>query len=58
MNWGIEDLIAATGLLAATWLGITLVLRTVKGAGARVILVVGVLLVVVAVWAHLAIQLM
>jgi len=55
MNWGIEDLVAAAVLTATAWLGFALVRRHVHGRVLRPIMLVAVLLVVFAVWAHLAV---
>jgi hypothetical protein len=55
MNWGIEDFTAAAVLLAAAWIGITLVRHNVHGRVRRPILLAGVVLVVLAIWAHLAV---
>ncbi|MGX9116842.1 hypothetical protein ACWTU6_09115 [Mesorhizobium sp. BHbsci] len=55
MNWGIEDFAAAAALLGAAWIGIALVRRNVHGAVLRPILLVGVVIVVLAIWAHLAV---
>lgn len=55
MNWGIEDFTAAAALLAAAWTGIVLVRRHVHGRVLRPVLFVGVVLVVLAIWAHLAV---
>ncbi|WP_287311638.1 hypothetical protein [Mesorhizobium sp.] len=55
MNWGIEDFTAAATLLAATCIGIALVRRNVHGRVLRPILLVGVVLVVLMIWAHLAV---
>jgi hypothetical protein len=56
MNWGIEDYTAAALLLAATWIGIALVRRNVHGRILRPILLVGVVLAVLAIWAQLAVK--
>jgi hypothetical protein len=55
MNWGIEDFTAAATLFAAAWIGIALVRRNVHGRVLRPILLVGVVLVVLMIWAHLAV---
>ena len=55
MNWGIEDFTAAAGLLAAAWIGIALVRRNVHGRVVRPVLLAGAVLVVLAIWAHLAV---
>ena len=55
MNWGIEDFVAAAVLVAVGWFAIVLVRRTVQGGVLRFILLAGVVLVVLAIWAHLAV---
>jgi hypothetical protein len=55
MNWEIEDYTAAALLLAAAWIGIALVRRNVHDRILRPILLVGVVLAVLAIWAHLAV---
>lgn len=55
MNWGIEDFAAAAALLTAAWLGITLVRRNVHGRVTRPILLIGVVLVALTIWAHLSV---
>ena len=56
MNWGIEDFTAAAALLAAAWIGIALVRRYVHGEVLRPVLLAGVVLAVLAIWAHLAVE--
>jgi hypothetical protein len=55
MNWGIEDFTAAAALIAAAWIGIALVRRYVLGKILRPVLLAGVVLAVLAIWAHLAV---
>jgi len=57
MNWGMEDLIAASGLLFGAGLALAFVFRIVRAGPARVFLVCVVALVLIAVWAHLAVGL-
>jgi hypothetical protein len=55
MNWGIEDFTAAAVLLAAAWIGTALVRRYIHGKVLRRVLLAGVVLAVLAIWAHLAV---
>jgi hypothetical protein len=55
MNWGMEDLAAAAGLLLAAALALTAVFRIVQSRRWRAILTVAVLVAVLAVWAQLAV---
>jgi hypothetical protein len=55
MNWGIEDVVAAVALITAAVIGIALARRLVRKPSVRYILIAGVLLVVLAIWAHLAV---
>jgi hypothetical protein len=55
MNWGIEDFTAAVVLLAAAWIGTALVRRYVNGRVLRPVLLAGVVIAVLAIWAHLAV---
>jgi hypothetical protein len=55
MNWGIEDVVAAVALITAALVGIALARRIVRKPSLRYILIAGVLLVALAIWAHLAV---
>jgi hypothetical protein len=55
MNWGIEDVVAAVALITAALIGIALARRLVRNQSLRYILIAGILLVVLAIWAHLAV---
>jgi hypothetical protein len=55
MNWGVEDFGAAAALLIGAGLALTLVFRRVRGPISRVVLAGGVVLVALAIWAHLAV---
>ena len=55
MNWGLEDFAAAAALMTGAAIGIALVMRTVTGWRLRSLLISVVLLIVLAIWAHLAV---
>ncbi len=55
MNWGIEDVVAATMLVAAAALAVWLVRRFVRRKSSRLLLTILVGLVFLATWAHLAV---
>jgi hypothetical protein len=55
MNWGVEDVVAAAVLIASAGTGIALVRRYVSGRTLRLVLIAGVVLVVLAIWAQLAV---
>jgi hypothetical protein len=55
MNWGIEDLVAAAVLLLAAVIGVAVVLRTVHSRLWRMLLTGLVILVVLGIWAQLAV---
>lgn len=55
MNWGIEDVTAAAALLAGAWTAIALVRRYVPSPVLRPVLIAAVLLLVVVIWAELAV---
>lgn len=54
MNWGVEDFAAAVVLLTTTALAVVTAVRFVQPMW-RWILVVGIIAVAVAIWAHLAV---
>lgn len=55
MNWGKEDFIAAAVMLGGAGLGIELAVRLIKSRKAMMIAIVGVLAVLLLVWAELAV---
>ena len=55
MDWGIEDFAAAAAILIALGVGVAVVGHTVSAQPTRVILIAGVILGGMAVWAHLAV---
>ena len=55
MNWGFEDVVAATLLIAGALLAIMAVRRLVHRRSLRLVFIAIVLLVVLAIWAHLAV---
>jgi hypothetical protein len=55
MNWGIEDLAAAAVLIGGAAIALTIVLRSIRNAMLRAILAIGIILGVLAIWAHLAV---
>ena len=55
MNWGIEDFGAAAALLIGTGLALALIFRNVHSRLSRFLLAGGVVLVVLAIWGHLAV---
>jgi hypothetical protein len=57
MNWGTEDFAVAAALIASAWIGITLVRRNIHGRILRTILLACVVLIALAIWAHLAVGL-
>ena len=58
LNWGGEDFAAAAALLVSTSLAIAFILRFVHGKVLRPILLGGVIVFVLAIWAHLAVGIM
>lgn len=55
VNWNLLDFVVAGGLLLGTGLILDLVLRKIKNKEYRVIMVAGVLIVLLLVWAELAV---
>jgi len=55
MKWGIEDVIAAAALVLAATFGWLLVRKIVDNRRMRAVLAVGIALVVLSIWAHLAV---
>lgn len=56
MNWGIEDFAAAAALLIGAGLALTIIFRSVRGRLPRLLSAGGIVLVVLTVWAHLAVD--
>jgi hypothetical protein len=55
MNWGVEDLIAAAVLLLAAVVGVVVVSKAVHSRLWRLVLTGLVILIVLAIWAQLAV---
>jgi hypothetical protein len=55
MNWGIEDFAAAAAIFMATAIALVVALRLFRRQPARLIAAGAVVLVALAVWAHLAV---
>jgi hypothetical protein len=53
--WGVEDFLAAAGILAFVWLAIEMSVRLLAGTRARLAASVAVILVALTIWAHLAV---
>lgn len=55
MNWDLEDFTAATLLLASAGIAMAVIYRTVHRRAIRMLGVVAVVLILITVWAHLAV---
>ncbi|MBB4001579.1 hypothetical protein [Aurantimonas endophytica] len=55
MNWGFEDFAAAAALLGAAGIALVLIYESMHSQLRRVFLGVAVLVVTLAIWAHLAV---
>lgn len=55
MNWGMEDLVAASALLIAVAIAVTVVFRATRSRVWRLISTGVVILIALAVWAQLAV---
>ena len=55
MNWGIEDFGAAAALLIGAGIALALIFRSVRSRRPQLVLSGSVVLIVLAIWAHLAV---
>ena len=55
MNWGFEDFVAAAALLGGSSIALALIYESFPSPLSRVLLSSGVVLVTLAIWAHLAV---
>lgn len=55
MDWGLEDLTAATILLVGAGIALAIILRTVHHRGLQMLGVIAAVLIFLAIWAHLAV---